>query len=154
MRARRLQFGVGGGASPNGDVKATTAEEAAYYPFWGVWGEYRCAGLHHAVRAVLLRCAALCTLWPAPAAAHTHCLLPLLMPTPRCLLLTALRLCSHCLPRRHSGASCERDPWELCALNETSPVRDYLRYYYNSTSQYLQQGGCDYHVDQVYVWGV
>lgn len=31
------EFGVGGGTSPTGDKKATTAEEAAYTPFFGGW---------------------------------------------------------------------------------------------------------------------
>jgi hypothetical protein len=30
-----VEFGVGGGTSPTGDRKATTAEEAAYTPFFG-----------------------------------------------------------------------------------------------------------------------
>ena len=34
------EYGVGGGTSQNGDVKATTAAEAAEYPFFGVFGQY------------------------------------------------------------------------------------------------------------------
>ncbi|KAL4440114.1 hypothetical protein ABPG75_003115 [Micractinium tetrahymenae] len=34
------EFGVGGGTSPQGDKKATTAEEAAYTPFFGMSGAY------------------------------------------------------------------------------------------------------------------
>ncbi|PRW39302.1 Palmitoyl-monogalactosyldiacylglycerol delta-7 chloroplastic [Chlorella sorokiniana] len=34
------EFGVGGGTSPTGDKKATTAEEAAYTPFFGMSGPY------------------------------------------------------------------------------------------------------------------
>lgn len=30
-----IEWGVGGGASQNGDTPAATALEAAYYPFWG-----------------------------------------------------------------------------------------------------------------------
>lgn len=30
-----IEFGVGGGTSDRGDTKATTAEEAAYTPFFG-----------------------------------------------------------------------------------------------------------------------
>lgn len=36
-----IEFGVGGGTSPTGDKKATTAEEAAYTPFFGISGPYR-----------------------------------------------------------------------------------------------------------------
>ncbi|EFN52791.1 hypothetical protein CHLNCDRAFT_138435 [Chlorella variabilis] len=35
-----IEFGVGGGSSPTGDKKATTAEEAAYTPFFGMSGPY------------------------------------------------------------------------------------------------------------------
>ena len=34
------EYGVGGGTSQNGNVKATTAAEAAQYPFFGVFGQY------------------------------------------------------------------------------------------------------------------
>ncbi|KAK2076272.1 hypothetical protein QBZ16_001204 [Prototheca wickerhamii] len=35
------EFGVGGGISQNGDSPARTAEEAAYNPYFGVFGSYR-----------------------------------------------------------------------------------------------------------------
>lgn len=35
-----IEWGVGGGAGQNGDIPATTALEAARYPFWGIWGPY------------------------------------------------------------------------------------------------------------------
>lgn len=71
------EYGVGGGSSQNGQVKATTAEEAAAFPFFGVFGIYS--------RAI--------------------------------------------------------DPWVLYDLSQPSPVRDYLRYFYNQTIAYAQQTG-------------
>ena len=35
-----IEWGIGGGATNNGDTPAATALEAAYYPYWGVWGAY------------------------------------------------------------------------------------------------------------------
>ncbi|KAL4423381.1 hypothetical protein ABPG77_004312 [Micractinium sp. CCAP 211/92] len=35
-----IEWGIGGGISQNGDTPATTALQAAQYPFWGVWGPY------------------------------------------------------------------------------------------------------------------
>ena len=36
-----IEFGVGGGVNQQGTQKATTAAEAAYYPFFGIYGSYR-----------------------------------------------------------------------------------------------------------------
>jgi hypothetical protein len=36
-----MEYGVGGGRSQMGNVKATTASEAAATPFFGVFGDYR-----------------------------------------------------------------------------------------------------------------
>ncbi|KAI3431611.1 hypothetical protein D9Q98_004660 [Chlorella vulgaris] len=36
------------------------------------------------------------------------------------------------------------DPFILYQLSRPSPVRDYARYFYNTTAQYLEQGGCEY----------
>ena len=71
------EYGLGGGSNQNGQVKATTAEEAAANPFFGVFGIYSRAN----------------------------------------------------------------DPWVLYDLNQASPVRDYLRYFYNQTIAYAQQTG-------------
>ncbi|KDD73735.1 hypothetical protein H632_c1882p0, partial [Helicosporidium sp. ATCC 50920] len=38
-----IEFGVGGGLSSDGGEIATTAEQAAYYPFFGRYGPYGCA---------------------------------------------------------------------------------------------------------------
>lgn len=51
------EFGVGGGTSPTGDKKATTAEEAAYTPFFGGWAGaagngLACLALHRGVCVV------------------------------------------------------------------------------------------------------
>lgn len=35
-----IEWGIGGGISQNGDTPATTALQAAQYPFWGIWGPY------------------------------------------------------------------------------------------------------------------
>ncbi|KAI3426387.1 hypothetical protein D9Q98_008758 [Chlorella vulgaris] len=35
-----IEWGVGGGASQNGNTPAETGLEAAYFPFWGVFGPY------------------------------------------------------------------------------------------------------------------
>lgn len=55
---------------------------------------------------------------------------------------------------RPDAHRCDNDPWVLCNLTQPSPVRDYLRYYFNATSQYLLRGGCDYSVAAVYIWGL
>lgn len=34
------EYGVGGGVNQNGSVPATTAAEAAQFPFFGIWGSY------------------------------------------------------------------------------------------------------------------
>lgn len=39
---RYSEYGVGGGTSQNGDQKATTAEQAAFTPFFGINGPYSC----------------------------------------------------------------------------------------------------------------
>lgn len=85
-----IEFGVGGGSSPTGDKKATTAEEAAYTPFFGMSGPYTRA----------------------------------------------------------------KDPFVLYDLSRPSPVRDYARWFYNKTAEYLAQGGCDYTVAHVYIWNL
>ena len=36
------------------------------------------------------------------------------------------------------------DPWVLYDLSIASPVRDYLRYFYNQTIQYAEQTGVGY----------
>ena len=71
------EYGVGGGNSQSGDMKATTAAQAAANPYFGIFGPYARA----------------------------------------------------------------QDPWVLYDLNAVSPVRDYLRYFYNQTVQYAQQTG-------------
>jgi hypothetical protein len=35
------EYGLGGGSSQNGDIKAKTASEAALYPFFGIFGSYK-----------------------------------------------------------------------------------------------------------------
>lgn len=37
------EYGLGGGTSQNGDRPATTAEESAYTPFFGIGGSYACS---------------------------------------------------------------------------------------------------------------
>ena len=37
-----IEFGVGGGTSQAGDTPARTASEAAWYPYFGIFGAYRC----------------------------------------------------------------------------------------------------------------
>ena len=71
------EYGVGGGNNQNGAVKATTAEQAAANPYFGVFGSYSRA----------------------------------------------------------------TDPWVLYDLSQPSPVRDYLRYFYQQTVQYAEQTG-------------
>jgi len=72
-----IEYGIGGGKDQNGQVKATTAAEAAQNPYFGIFGSYSRA----------------------------------------------------------------TDPWVLYDLSIPSPVRDYLRYFYNQSFQYAQQTG-------------
>lgn len=46
------------------------------------------------------------------------------------------------------------DPWTTYAPEQPNAVRDYMHHYYNATSQYLLQGGCDFRVDAVYMWNL
>ena len=46
------------------------------------------------------------------------------------------------------------DPFLLFDLSQPSPVRDYARWFYNATAQYLRLGGCQYHVAHVYIWNL
>ena len=83
------EYGLGGGSSQNGDVKAKTAEEAALYPFFGIFGGYRR----------------------------------------------------------------DTDPWELAYLDRPSPVRDYQRYFYTKTLEYLRyEKDYRYRVDAAFIW--
>ena len=74
------EYGVGGGNDQNGAVKATTAEQAAANPYFGVFGSYSRAN----------------------------------------------------------------DPWVLYDLSQPSPVRDYLRYFYQQTVTYAEQTGVSF----------
>lgn len=41
MELHWTEYGVGGGACQSGDCAAETAADAAYYPYFGVFGPYR-----------------------------------------------------------------------------------------------------------------
>lgn len=105
-----VEFGIGGGTNQAGVGVARTAEQAAYYPFYGIYGAYRWAQAP---------CRPLVMLRP-PARHHSgrsgrH---------PRLVLLPPL-------PSR----SCQADPFNMCDLATPSPVRDYRRKYFEGISQ-------------------
>ncbi len=83
------EYGLGGGVSQNGDVKASDAAGAAKFPFFGLFGAY----------------------------------------------------------------SRENDPWVLYDLAKPSAVRDYLRYFYGKTLEYLKNDRpYKYRVDAAFLW--
>ena len=83
------EYGLGGGVSQSGDVKATDAAGAAKFPFFGLFGAYSRA----------------------------------------------------------------TDPWVLYDLNQPSAVRDYLRYFYGKTMEYLRnERPYKYRVDAAFLW--
>lgn len=82
-----IEWGIGGGASQNGDTPAATALEAAYFPYWGIWGPYNAsrdpwqnpdvrAYMHHYVNMTsqyLLQVTAVCvSLRMVGACLHLH----------------------------------------------------------------------------------
>jgi hypothetical protein len=80
-----IEWGIGGGASQNGDTPAATALEAAYYPYWGIWGPYNAsrdpwqnpdvrAYMHHYVNMTsqyLLQVGAVCVSVGVPPVVET-----------------------------------------------------------------------------------
>ena len=83
------EYGVGGGVSQNGNVKAIDAAGAAATPFFGIFNTY----------------------------------------------------------------STQTDPWMLYDLSKPSPVRDYERYFYDRTLDYLShRKQYKYQVDAAFIW--
>lgn len=46
----------------------------------------------------------------------------------------------------------ETDPWVLYDLDQPSPVRDYLRYFYNQTIAYTEQTGVSLALCNTFCW--
>lgn len=50
--------------------------------------------------------------------------------------------------------ACAKDPFDMCHSDIQNPVRDYRRYYYNSSAEYFARDGCQYHgIKTAYIWG-
>lgn len=50
--------------------------------------------------------------------------------------------------------TCAKDPFQMCSTEQPNEVRDYRRYFYQKSSEYFKQGGCEYQgVKRAYIWG-
>jgi hypothetical protein len=133
-----IEWGVGGGASQNGNTPAETGLEAAYFPFWGVFGPYDVSKdpwknapvqeyLHHYVNqtsAYLLQVKLALLARAAQLAPVGHVCAVV------CALSSALlrALCCRLTPAPRLAA---------CVGSSFGPT---------------PQGGCDYQVGGVYLW--